>query len=237
MAYSQNGYTANKYSLMSVYTVPGTDIKVTLRKGDVAVVLLELLRLYHTTVEPLKQRDTGGYNPRSVIGGRTISNHGSGTAVDTRWNYHPLGKRGTFTRKQVKAIRAILAYLDGVVRWGGDYKSRADEMHFEIVGNPAQVAKVADKIRNPKPKPVAKPVKPSSTVLEIGSKGATVKRLQVAFNKVFPAYAATPLDEDGEYGPATARAVVEFQHRVGLEKDGKVGPLTRAKLSQFGIKL
>lgn len=60
---------------------------------------------------------------------------------------HPLGRRGTFTAADVRAIRSILAELGGVVRWGGDYSGRADEMHFEIVDNAAQVTAVAARLR------------------------------------------------------------------------------------------
>lgn len=45
---------------------------------------------------------------------------------------HPQGKRGTFTAAQVSSIRAILADLDDVVQWGGDWTGTPDEMHFEI---------------------------------------------------------------------------------------------------------
>jgi hypothetical protein len=50
-----------------------------------------------------------------------------------------LGKRGTFTDEQEKVIREIAAKYG--CRWGGDYKNRADEMHFEIMLSPLEVKK------------------------------------------------------------------------------------------------
>ena len=85
----------------------------------------------------------------------------------------------------------------------------------------------------------AKPV----SVLKKGSKGARVKALQQGLNRVFPAYrkAVTPkgklLVADGVYGDHTARWVMEFQRRVGLESDGIVGEKTVAFLARHGIKV
>lgn len=239
MAYSQNGYAAQNARLIAQYTVPGTSIKANLRKGDVSVVLLYLMGRYHREVEPLRAKDTGSYNPRSIIGGRTLSNHASGTAVDLRWNDHGLGRRGTFSNAQVTSIQRILTDLNGIVRWGGNYKGRADEMHFEIIGNPAQVKAVADKIRagtllHSKP-PTKKPQpKPNDAgTLEKGDSGATVKQLQRDLNRVFRSY--SKLAPDGKFGPATERVVKEFQRRVNIEDDGVVGPTTKRKLRVYGI--
>src|SRR5690606_41887003 len=55
---------------------------------------------------------------------------------------------GTFSTAQVPAGRQILSVCEGVVRWGGDYKSRADEMHFEINAGAAAGRGMADTIRN-----------------------------------------------------------------------------------------
>jgi hypothetical protein len=58
----------------------------------------------------------------------------------------------------VTAIRAILGEVGGVVRWGGDYTSRPDEMHFEINAGAAAVRAAAAKLKAPaKPPPPKKP--------------------------------------------------------------------------------
>lgn len=233
MAYSQNGYKAKDFSLIATYTIPGSNVRVSLRKGDVSVVLLWVAAQFHNTVQPLRQSDTGGYNPRSIIGGNTLSNHASGTAIDVRWRDHPLGASGTFTIGQRAAIRRILNACAGVVRWGGDYKGRKDEMHFEVVGSPAAVAKVADRIRNGT---IGKTTSPA-TSKDYPLTAAQVRKLQSDLNRIFPAYKDTPLKVDGVPGPKTQSAVKEFQRRTGLTADGIVGPKTKAKLRTYGIKL
>ncbi|WIX76025.1 peptidoglycan-binding protein [Amycolatopsis carbonis] len=65
--------------------------------------------------------------------------------------------------------------------------------------------------------------------LDAGSSGADVTYLQNLLNKLYPAY--SKLAVDGQYGPATAAVVREFQKRAGLAVDGVVGPQTWAKLA------
>lgn len=143
---SQNGFSANDRSCIASYQLPGGS--VALRKGDVSVVLLWVANRFHETVEPLRWPGIWGYAERLIRGSSTtLSNHASGTAIDLNAPAHPLGRRGTYPPLDVRAIRAILAFCEGVVRWGGDYTARADEMHFEIVGSVLDVKRVADKIR------------------------------------------------------------------------------------------
>jgi hypothetical protein len=147
MATSQNGYKANDRSLVATYTIPGSPVKITLRKGDVSVVLLDFAAWYNRNIEPLQQKDTGGYVERAIIGSTTLSNHASGTAEDLRWNDHPLGVHGTFTAEEKRKINERLAYYEGVIRWGENYNGRIDGMHYEINKGLADVKRVADKIR------------------------------------------------------------------------------------------
>lgn len=161
MITSQNMWPANDRTCIASYSLPGGG-KVALRKGDVSVVLLWVANEFHRRVEPLEWPGNWGYAERPVRGSATtLSNHASGTAIDLNAPQHPLGKRGTFTDAQVREIRQILGFCEGVIRWGGDYKSRADEMHFEVnVGSDA-VRRIADKIRalqNPQAAKAAPPV-------------------------------------------------------------------------------
>lgn len=159
-AYSQNGYTANDRSVIASYTVPGTTLRIALRKGDVSVVLLEYLRRYHLEVESLDNvpQDLWGYAERTIRGSSTeLSNHASGTAADCHASAHPLGVAGTMTpAAKLAAVRRLVDSFEGVLRWGGDYGtparggvagSRVDEMHIEINAGPADVARLASKIR------------------------------------------------------------------------------------------
>lgn len=142
MAVSQNGFSANDRSVITAIPVPGGTLPV--RKGDVAVVFEWLARRFHDDVELLVWPGCWGYAERPIRGSTTtLSNHASGTAVDFNAPAHPLGKVGTFTVGQVRAIRRILTDARGVIRWGGNYSGRKDEMHFEINASAAAVAALA----------------------------------------------------------------------------------------------
>lgn len=75
----------------------------------------------------------------------------------------------------------------------------------------------------PQPKPQPKPV-PHPT-LRTGSTGAAVKALQTLLN-----HHGERLKIDGQFGPKTHGAVVDFQHKHGLSPDGIAGPKTWLKL-------
>lgn len=146
-ARSQNGWSANDRSVIASYQVPGG--KLAIRAGDVSVVLIWVAQRFHQTVEPLVWPGNWGYAERPIRGSSTtLSNHSSGTAIDLNAPRHPLGRVGTFRVDQVRAIRQILAYCEGTVRWGGDYSGRKDEMHFEVNAGADAVRRIADKIRN-----------------------------------------------------------------------------------------
>lgn len=151
MPTSANGYSANDRSVIASYTVPGTTLRIALRKGDVSVVLLEYLRRYHREVESLyhKPQDLWGYAERTIRGSSTrLSNHASGTAADARAVRHPLGAVGTFRASELHALNRLLAFFEGVLRHGKDYSGRKDEMHVEINRGSAEVARIARKIRS-----------------------------------------------------------------------------------------
>ena len=61
-----------------------------------------------------------------------------------------------------------------------------------------------------------------------GVKGADVRAVQDVLN--FHVRRLTPLVVDGNFGPATHARVMAFQKSNGLKPDGKVGPITLAKL-------
>jgi hypothetical protein len=147
MPFSQNGYTAGNEALLTTIDIPGGKLRV--RKGPVAVIFAYLAARFDAEVEPVAGPvlDDWGYAYRDIRAGVSLSNHASGTAIDLNAMKHPLGKVGTFTAAQVRAIHAILADLDGTVRWGGDYSGRVDEMHFEINATAKQVTAVAQRIQ------------------------------------------------------------------------------------------
>jgi peptidoglycan hydrolase-like protein with peptidoglycan-binding domain len=75
--------------------------------------------------------------------------------------------------------------------------------------------------------PAAKPAAPKKPAafapLKKGSKGSNVKKVQTALK----------LKADGEFGPATEKAVIEYQKANKLEEtNGVVGPKTWAALTK-----
>lgn len=96
------------------------------------------------------------------------------------------------------------------------------------------------KAQNPTTGPARPPVNTTTPGgawdIQYGDTGAKVKALQQGLRKTFPAYAGG-IAVDGQFGPATKRAVQEFQRRSGLKADGIVGPATQRALAKGGIKL
>lgn len=152
---SQNGWPVDPPR--SKRTIPGTNVGLVVADGPAGDVLMHVLGQVQARVEDISmnsekgEADDWGYANRPVRGGQAISNHASATAVDINATRHPLGERGTFTPAQVDEIHRILGEVDNVVRWGGDYKSRADEMHFEINASQEEVARVAERLRAQQP--------------------------------------------------------------------------------------
>lgn len=228
VATSQNGWRANDRSLIASYSIPNDRIAV--RKGDVATILVYVAKRFHSEVERLVKPGNWGYAERPIRGSSTtLSNHASGTAIDLNAPRHPLGKRGTFSKKQVRAIKRILADCGGVVRWGGSYVSRADEMHFEINAGTARVRQVAQAIRagkKPGPSGGASASGGSGTkwktvkhgdLLKKGTQGAPVKEWQQK------ALGYTGKKADGYFGDGTEADTKKIQRKYNVEADGKVG--------------
>jgi uncharacterized protein YukE len=148
---SQNGWPVNPP--LVTRDVPGTNVRLRVAQGPAGDVLIHVASEVNRRVENISmdstagERDDWGYAERNVRGGEAVSNHASGTAIDLNATRHVLGVRDTFTPEQTTEIRNIMREVDGVVRWGGDYRGRADEMHFEIVGSQAEVAAVAARLR------------------------------------------------------------------------------------------
>jgi hypothetical protein len=88
---------------------------------------------FHELIEPIDEGtfDDWGYAYRMVRGNPTkLSCHSSGTAIDLNATKHPLGKYDTFAAEKVPMIRALAKKYG--LKWGGDFKSRPDDMHFEV---------------------------------------------------------------------------------------------------------
>ena len=146
---SQNGWKASKIRAeigIESFPVPGTKLKLACAKS-VAPLLVGFAAEFHELIEPIDEGtlDDWGYCFRQVRGSTdNLSNHSSGTAIDLNATQHPLGKVGTFPNDKVPMIRA-LAKKYGLI-WGGDYRNRKDEMHFEIALTPAKAAALIEKL-------------------------------------------------------------------------------------------
>lgn len=216
MTTSQNGYPASpdrdKIGVRT-FQVPGRpDVEVPLR-ADIAPLILEFMRWWNVTVEPLVVPGCWGYAFREISGSNALSNHASGTAGDINAPKHPIGQVGTVPADKRAAISAKAAALG--LRWGGDYNGRKDEMHVEVIVPLSRALELVEALRRP--------------VLREGSTGQAVRDLQAHLKQNYPLY-AKHLVVDGVFGPKTRVAVEEFQRRSGLVADGIVGPKTWEKL-------
>jgi hypothetical protein len=139
---SSNGWPASKDALeigIKSYPIPGTDLKIRCAE-KVAPLLIGLAAEFHKTIEPIDKGtlDDWSYNFRMIRGTTdSLSNHASGTAIDLNATKHPLGKENTFSPEDATKCVALAAKWG--CKWGGTYRLRKDDMHFEINLTPKQV--------------------------------------------------------------------------------------------------
>lgn len=133
--------------------------------GDVHTIFTFLCARYERLVEPIIKGHSWGWSYRPVRGYTDVwSEHAAGTAIDLNAPAHPMGRSGTFTPAQVQGIRQVLRECGGVVVWGGDWKTRPDEMHFELRHDPAGIARVAKLIRGEQSTPAPTPATPPTVI-------------------------------------------------------------------------
>lgn len=91
--------------------------------------------------------ETGAYNCRKITNGSGYSLHAYGIAADINARTNPYGQKliTDMPLAMVSAIRAIKT-TDGlqVFRWGGDYTSVKDAMHYEVVASPDELSEGID---------------------------------------------------------------------------------------------
>jgi len=202
------------------------------RKGDVATIFTDLVTHFDENIEDVdKGEDEWGYSYRTIRGTSTeYSNHASATAVDINAMQHPLGVSGTFTREQTKKIRAMLEdrYLNKI-RWGGDYRCRKDEMHFEINGSAADLRKVVAHLKRLNSKKVYK-TSVKRLLANAKSKAPRkssndVIRLQRLLRNADCMSTSAIKRERGKYGPLTRQAVHLAQRKAGYgaQASGYIG--------------
>jgi hypothetical protein len=147
--FSYNGYPASKDPdeiRITSYPVKGTDRKLRCAEA-VGPLLAGFAAEFHELIEPIDEGvfDDWAYAFRMVRGTTDrLSCHSSGTAIDLNATKHPLGKVGTFPPEKVPMIRALAKKYG--LKWGGDYKGRIDEMHFEVEIAPAKAEALISKL-------------------------------------------------------------------------------------------
>ena len=149
MITSSNGWQASADPLeigIKSYKVPGTKVKLRCSEGA-APLLVTFAAEFHAHVEPIDEGilDDWGYAFRNIRGSTDrLSNHSSGSAIDINATRHPLGHAGTFKPMQIVLIQALCKKY--ALRWGGNYRSRLDEMHYEIDLTPVKAAALIIKL-------------------------------------------------------------------------------------------
>lgn len=247
---SENGWRMCDLDECDSGKVPGTTLALPIRKGDANTVLKGWVSWFNVNVENLNNpgrgySDEGSFTWTNSVGS---SNHLSATAVDVNWSEHNFYvSYSGFTATEIARVRQGLSSFRSCIWWGQDWSSPKDSMHFQLnfPEGDSRTATLARDLRagylgiwTPGAIPVTPPPAPSGSgdILRLGSFGPPVAILQTGFNKVFPSYPGLPLAVDSDFGPHTELAVREFQRRVGLDPDGEVGPLTRTRLANYGIK-
>ena len=149
MLTSYNGWPASKDQAeigVKSYLVPGTMRKLRCASA-VAPLLIGFAAEFHSLIEPIDDDglDDWGYAYRDVRGvpGK-LSNHASGTAIDLNATKHPLGQVGTFEATKVPMLQALTKKYS--LTWGGNYRNRKDEMHFEISIDAVKAAALITKL-------------------------------------------------------------------------------------------
>lgn len=143
MATSQNGWTV-------LFSAPSGLLRwITgrIRPGDVQTIFDYLCDRLNE-IETNRPEWSWGWAVRAVRGQTSgYSNHASATAIDYNAPAHPLGVTGTWAPWEKAKINELLNDMNGVVRWGENYTSRKDGMHFEINKGYLAVKLLARKIR------------------------------------------------------------------------------------------
>ena len=149
METSYNGYPASKDPdaiKIKSYPVKGTDRKLRCAES-VGPLLAAFAAEFHELIEPIDEGtfDDWAYAYRMVRGNPTkLSCHSSGTAIDLNATKHPLGKYDTFPAEKIPMIRALAKKYG--LKWGGDFKSRPDDMHFEVEVSATKAKQLIEKL-------------------------------------------------------------------------------------------
>lgn len=146
----ENGWPECDLSDTQRLTIPGTPLSLPIREGQPHAIMQAFFRDVDAYIEPANNSrgytDEGSWTDNNSV---YTSNHKGATAVDWNWDDHPLGVKdggwnGSVLIKgsQVPAMRELLAWYEGMIFWGNDWRSPIDSMHFQMGYNTFGAANV-----------------------------------------------------------------------------------------------
>lgn len=136
----ENGWPECDLSDTERLTIPATALSLPIQKGQPHAILQAFFRDVHEFNEPCTNArglaDEGSWTENNSV---YTSNHKGATAVDWNWTDHPVkikdaGWNGSviIPGDQVPQMRELLAWYEGMIYWGNDWKSFIDSMHFQM---------------------------------------------------------------------------------------------------------
>lgn len=218
---SINGFSVGTRDQIGVKTfkVPNTGVYLPVR-AEIAPLLIGFADEFNRKVERLVVGWNWGYAYRPVVGTTSPSFHAAAIAIDLNAPLHPLGKAGTFNQTQRATINVLCKKYG--LRWGGNYISRKDEMHFEVILGRSDALALVRRLQTIPTPPAGDRWLGLTNPPMIGQDVKNVQNaLRVAGNRWLVA--------DGVYGRDTADLIALFQRNRGITERG-VGPKTWAAL-------
>jgi hypothetical protein len=127
---TENGWPSCGIDGCTSNPIPGTNVSIPLQSGIPNTIMKAFAAAFNVNVQPLRQADTGGWTPTNSV---ATSNHLGGTAMDLRWEDHPMGNAyAGYSADQIATVREMLAFFEGMIFWGNDWTSPKDSMHFQM---------------------------------------------------------------------------------------------------------
>lgn len=136
----ENGWPECDPGDCDTLTIPNTPLRLLIQRGQPHAILQAFFRDVDAFIEPANNSraysDEGSWTQDNSV---YTSNHKGATAVDWNWSDHPFGVKDggwggsvLINGSQVPAMRELLAWYEGMVFWGNDWRSPIDSMHFQM---------------------------------------------------------------------------------------------------------
>ena len=136
----ENGWPECDPADCDTLTIPGKPLRLLIQRGQPHIIMQAFFRDVDAFIEPADNSrgysDEGSWTQDNSV---YTSNHKGATAVDWNWSDHPLGVKDggwggsiLINGSQVPAMRELLAWYEGMIFWGNDWRSPVDSMHFQM---------------------------------------------------------------------------------------------------------